>query len=110
MSLTVHRKLSNQLRDVLWCEELPARLTGIRRIVRNQEFIGITEQINLVLVKIPQVKPFNAFQNGGKTAVFVFNCVTQSIAGRIEIGEQAFDVSLGRIAVGRAFNSDEDTV
>lgn len=106
----MHRKLSNQLRDVLRSEELPARLTGIRRIVRNQELVGITKQVNLVLVKIPQLKPFNAFQNGGKTAVFVFNCVTQSIAGRIEIGKQAFDVGLGRLAVGRAFNIDEDTV
>ena len=95
---------------MLRSEELPARLTGIRRIVRNQELVGITKQVNLVLVKIPQLKPFNAFQNGGKTAVFVFNCVTQSIAGRIEIGKQAFDVGLGRIAVGRAFNIDEDTV
>ncbi|SSI73813.1 Uncharacterised protein [Klebsiella pneumoniae] len=106
----MNRKLSNQLRDMLRCEELPARLTGIRRIVRNQELVGITKQINLVLVKIPQLQPLHAFQYGGKTAVFIFDGVPQSIAGRIEIGEQAFDVGLGRIAVGRAFNSDEDTV
>ncbi|VAK75136.1 Uncharacterised protein [Enterobacter hormaechei] len=106
----MHRKLSNQLRDVLRSEELPARLTGICRIVRNQELIGITKQINLVLVKIPQLQPLNAFQNGGKTAVFVFDGVPQSIAGCIEIGKEAFDVSLGWITVGRAFNSDEDTI
>ena len=65
---------------------------------------------NLVLVKIPQLQPLHAFQNGGKTAVFIFYGVPQSIAGRIEIGKETFDVGLRRVAVGRAFNSNEDTV
>ena len=106
----MHGQLSNQLRDMLRGKELTAGLTRIGGIVRNQELVGITEKVNLMFVKVAKLQPFNAFQNGGKTAVFVFNCVTQSIAGRIEIGEQAFDVGLRRVAVGRAFNSNEDTV
>ena len=52
VGLPVHSQLCNQLGDVLRCKELTAWLTGICRIVRNQELIGITEQVNLMFVEV----------------------------------------------------------
>ncbi|SVF52741.1 Uncharacterised protein [Escherichia coli] len=52
VGLPVHSQLCNQLRDVLRCKELAAGLTGIRGIVRNQELIGVTEQINLMFGEV----------------------------------------------------------
>ncbi len=55
VGLPVHSQLCNQLRDVLRCKELAAGLTSIRRIVRNQELIGIAEQVNLMFVKVAKL-------------------------------------------------------
>ncbi|SAA84421.1 Uncharacterised protein [Enterobacter hormaechei] len=51
----MHGQLSNQLRDMLRGKELTAGLTRIGGIVRNQELIGIAEQVNLMLVKVAKL-------------------------------------------------------
>ena len=51
----MHRKLSNQFRNMLRRKELTARLTGISRIVGNQELVSIPEQVNLMLVKVTEL-------------------------------------------------------
>lgn len=47
-------------------------------------------------------------EHGGETGVLLLDGVAEAIAGGVEIGEQALDVALGRVAAGGAFDGDED--
>jgi hypothetical protein len=62
----------------------------------------------MLAVKIAKVQLGHAFEHGGQAIVFVFDGVAQAVAGGVEVGKQAFDVALGGVAVGGAFNGGKD--
>jgi hypothetical protein len=51
----MHGELRDELGDMLRGEKFPAGLARIGGIVRDQEFIGIAEQINLVVVEVSKI-------------------------------------------------------
>lgn len=109
----MHGQLRDQLGDMLRCKELAAGFAGVGGVVGDEEFVGIAEQVDLVIFKITvmritKIQFGHAFKHGGQTEIFVFDGVAEAVAGGVEIREQAFDVLLGRVAVGGAFNGGKD--
>src|SRR5574343_262578 len=93
---------------MLWREKLATRLAGIGGVVGNEELVGIAKQVDMAAVKIAEIQFSHAFEHGGQTGVFVFDRVAEAIAGGVEVGKQAFDVTLGGVAVGGCFNGGKD--
>ncbi|EMK21742.1 hypothetical protein LEP1GSC008_3281 [Leptospira kirschneri serovar Bulgarica str. Nikolaevo] len=58
----------------------------------------------MTAIEIAKIKLGHTFENGGKTAIFVFHCVAEAIARGIKIGKQSFDVMLGWKSVRRGFD------
>ncbi|VGG15205.1 Uncharacterised protein [Klebsiella quasipneumoniae] len=87
----MHGQLSNQLRDMLRGKELTAGLTRIGGIIGYQKLIGITEQVNLMGIKIPESQPLNPFQYRSKPDIFLFNGTAQPVTGRIKISKQSLN-------------------
>lgn len=106
--LAVHRQLCDELGHVLRGEKLSTGFSGIGGIVGNQELVGIPEQVNLVVLEIPEFQPFHAFQHRRQPGVFVFHGIAQAGAGRIKIRKQAFDSFFRGVAVGGAFDGGEN--
>lgn len=98
--LPVHGQAGNELRHVLRRKEFATRLAGVGGIIVNQKFVGIAEQVNLVVGKAAEVQFAYAFQYGGQSAVFALDGIAQTRAGGVEVGKQTFDVLFGGVAVG----------
>jgi hypothetical protein len=47
-----------------------------------------------------EVQLGHAFEHSSQAGVLVFDGVAQAVAGGVEVGEQATDVALGRLAQG----------
>src|ERR1039458_5639171 len=90
-------------------EKLTARFACIGGVVGDEEFIGIAKQIDVVVFKIPEIQPGYTFEHGRQACVLVGHGVAEAVAGGVEIGKQAFDVALRRIAVGGRFNGSKDS-
>ena len=106
--LLVQGDLRNQPGDMGGSEKLATGFTRIGGVVANQELVGIAEQVDVVVFKIAKVEPGHSFEYGRKAAVFVFDRIAKAVAGGIEIGKQALDVVLRRVAAGRGFDFRED--
>ncbi len=103
--LLVHGKLCNQLGNVLRGKEFTTGFTSISSIVGDEEFVSIAEQINLgditFFIKIiPKIQTGHAVQYRRQATVFIFNGITKSVTGGIEVGKQTFDIAFGGIAIG----------
>jgi len=59
----VHGKLGNQFGNMLRGEKLAARFSGIGGVVGDEEFIGIAEQVDLVVCKIAKIKPLRKLRS-----------------------------------------------
>ncbi|MNF85335.1 hypothetical protein D3C84_677260 [compost metagenome] len=106
--LLVHGELGYQLGDMLRGEELATGFTGIGGVVGDEVFVGIAKQVDMAFVKGAKIQLCYAFEHVGQTGVFILHRIAQTVAGGVEVGKQAPDVALRRVAVGRAFNRSKD--
>lgn len=106
--LLVHGQPRDQLGDVLRGKELATGLAGVGGVVGDKKLVGVAEQVNVAGVESTEVEFGHAFEHGGQAGVFLFDCVAETVAGGVEVGEQTLDVVLGRVAAGRAFDGGED--
>ena len=104
----MHRQLCNEPWNLLRGEKFTARFTGIGGIVGDQKLVGITKEIDVVILKLPKIETRNALEHGGQTAVFVFDGVTQAVAGGVKIGKETFYFHFGGVAIGGTVDSGED--
>src|SRR5699024_2760499 len=54
-ALSVQRQSCNQLGYILWRKKFTARLTCIGSIIGNQKLVSITEEINLIILKMSKI-------------------------------------------------------
>jgi hypothetical protein len=62
----------------------------------------------VAVVEAAEVEVGHALEHGRQARVVILDGVAQAIAGGVEVGEQALDVVLGRVAAGGAFDRGED--
>ena len=90
-SLPMERQLSDELGDLRGGEELPTRLPRIGGIVRDQELIGITEEVDLTLLEGTEVKRRHAQHHRTQTAVLLLDACPQTGTRRVEVGKEPLD-------------------
>ena len=106
--LSEEGEAGNQLRDVLRCEEFAAGFARVGGVVGNQVFVGIAEEINVMVFKTAKIQLRYAFENGSKAFVFVGDGAAKAVAGGVEIIKETFDCRFGRVAGSGFFNGAED--
>ena len=68
-------------------EKFTAGFARVGRIAGDKEFIGITEQIDLVIREIPKIQTGHAVQHSGKACVFVSYRIAKPVAGGVKVSE-----------------------
>ena len=81
-------------------EEFTAGFAGIGGIVGDQEFIGVTEQVDMITFEVAEIEVSDAFEYGGKAVVFFCYGAAKAVAGRIEISEKSLDILFRGISCG----------
>ena len=100
--------LGNEFGNMLRSKELTTRLPRVGGVVADQIFVGIPEEVDLVVFKVSKVEVVHPFQYGSKAGVLVFDRPPQAVARGVEIIKQPFDVLFRGVTHGRALNSGED--
>ena len=106
--LPVHGELRNQTGHMLRGEDLADGFADVGGVVGNEEFVGIAKEVDVTGIEVAKVQLGHALEHGGQAGVFVFDRIAQAVAGGVEVGKQAFDVALRRIAAGGAFDGGKD--
>ena len=61
-------------------KKLTAGLSGIGGVVGDEKFVGIAEQVDLVVFKIAEIQPGYAFENSRQACVFIFDGIAEAVA------------------------------
>ena len=106
--LFVHGEPGDQAGDMLRSKELAARFAGIGGVVGDQKFVSIAKEVDMTLVESAEIELSHPFEHRRQTGVFLFDGMTQTVAGGIEIGKEPLDILFGRVATGGGFNGGKD--
>ena len=106
--LLVHGQLGYETGNMLRREELATGFTGIGGIVGDEEFVGISKEVDFAVLEIAEIEATHAGEHGSEAEVFVFDGISQAITGRVEVRKQSLDVWLRGVAVGGTLNGRKD--
>ena len=97
-----------QLRDLLWGEELAARLAGAGGVHVHQVLVRVAEEVDVALVDAAEVEVADADDDLGKALAAQLEVSAELVARHVHVVEQALEVLLGRLADARCLDGLED--
>jgi hypothetical protein len=102
--LFVHGKLGNELGNMLRGEKFAAGFARIGRIVGNEKFVGIAEEVDLVILKICRKQPATPFRTAAKRVFLSLTVLPRRLLVVSKSAKKAFYIVFGRVAAGGAFD------
>ena len=70
--LTVDGNTRQKFRHLLRGEEFSSRPSGFLHVVVDEEFVGISKEVDFAVFEIGEIKAGHAVEHSGQTTVFVF--------------------------------------